>query len=91
MIPPDAPYITPTLDIADLTPPPEIQSILDEASDLAGEFSALVVIPDTMRLIRTRTKEVVREAKWAGLYAWSKNVLGNTLQAVQAQPGSPTT
>lgn len=75
-------------------PPPEIQAILDEASDPSdpsGQYAALIALPDTMKLVDAKTKQVIREVRWAGLYSWSRAILDASLQSVNSYTRPPAT
>lgn len=83
---PDTPTQSPAdpsvpADQPDLTLPPTVEAILDEASVENGPYSALP-LSDRVQLVETRTGKVVREALWPHAGAWRANLLRAALSTV---------
>lgn len=78
----DTPTATAT-DTTDLTPPPAVQELLDAASDEGGPHSAQFT-QSSVRLVNSRTREVVREVYWPGAGQFGTNLLRNILAGREA-------
>lgn len=71
---------TPATPAPDSPIPPAVDAILDDASVPGGPYSASFTA-NTVQLVVTATREVVREAHWEGAGQFSQNLLRNVLGA----------
>lgn len=72
----------PTPDTTDLTPPPGVQALLDEATVEGGPYAAEFTAASVL-LRDTRTRTVVKEVAWPGAGQFGTNLLRNILGGQQ--------